>query len=185
PFACSRTLRRFLRAWTDRLTRGIAYPIPSSFLTDFTLDSSTGTALRKRRLRFGDFFSSRWLRIAGRRISLPVPVTLKRFLAALCLFVFGISFGHSRVLRRSHQHRHVASLEERLLFDLADLVAVIRQPHQLVPHTLWVRRLAAPEHDRHLDLRALVEEALDVALLGVVVVNPDLGPELDLLDVDL
>ena len=45
--------------------------------------------------------------------------------------------------------------------------------------------LAAPEHDRDLDLRALVEEALDVALLGLVVVNPDLGSELDLLDVDL
>jgi hypothetical protein len=45
--------------------------------------------------------------------------------------------------------------------------------------------LAAAEHDRDLDLRALVEEALDVALLGVVVVDPDLRPELDLLDVDL
>src|SRR5690349_14507916 len=46
-------------------------------------------------------------------------------------------------------------------------------------------RLAAPEHDRDLDLRALVEEAHDVALLRVVVVNPDFRPELDLLDVDL
>jgi hypothetical protein len=45
--------------------------------------------------------------------------------------------------------------------------------------------LAAPEHDRHLDLRALVQKALDMALLRVVVVNPDLGSELDLLDVDL
>src|SRR5579864_7914841 len=46
-------------------------------------------------------------------------------------------------------------------------------------------RLPPPEHDRHLDLRALVEEALDVAFLGVVVVDSDLRPELDLLDVDL
>src|SRR3954469_6590783 len=46
-------------------------------------------------------------------------------------------------------------------------------------------RLPAPEHDRHLDLGALVQEALDVSLLGVVVVYSDLGPELDLLDVDL
>src|SRR5713226_1477325 len=29
-----------------------------------------------------------------------------------------------------------------------------------------------PEHDRDLDLRALIQEALDVALLGVVVVDP-------------
>src|SRR5262249_19051089 len=140
------------------------YPSPSSFLTDFRFVPSTGVSLRKRRLRFGDFFSSRWLRIAGRRITLPVPVTLNRFFAALCLFVFGISFRHSRVLRRSEQHRHVPSVEERLLLDLADLVHVLRQPHQQVPPTLRVRRLAAPEHDRHLHLRALVEEALDVAL---------------------
>src|SRR5579862_2908996 len=45
--------------------------------------------------------------------------------------------------------------------------------------------LAAPEHDRDLDLRALVQEALDVALLGLVVVLADLRSELDLLDVDL
>src|SRR6266571_2671356 len=42
--------------------------------------------------------------------------------------------------------------------------------------------LASPEHDRDLDLRALVEKALDVALLGVVVVNSDLRSELDLLE---
>ena len=45
--------------------------------------------------------------------------------------------------------------------------------------------LAAPEHNRHLHLGALVQEALDVALFRVVIVNSDLRPELDLLDVDL
>src|SRR5437763_12256914 len=45
--------------------------------------------------------------------------------------------------------------------------------------------LPTPEHDRDLHLRALVEESLDVSLLGVVVANPDLRPELDLLDLDL
>src|SRR6476646_10708703 len=45
--------------------------------------------------------------------------------------------------------------------------------------------LAAPEHDRDLHLRALVEEALDVAPFRLVIVNPDFGSELDLLDVDL
>src|SRR4029450_1218526 len=45
-------------------------------------------------------------------------------------------------------------------------------------------RLAPPEHDRDLDLRPLVQEADDVALLRLVVVVPDLWPELDLLDVD-
>src|SRR5438094_493951 len=46
-------------------------------------------------------------------------------------------------------------------------------------------RLAPPEHDRDLHLRALVEESLDVSLLGVVVVHPDLRPKLDLLDLEL
>ena len=45
-------------------------------------------------------------------------------------------------------------------------------------------RLASPEHDRDLDLRPLVQKADDVALLRLVVVVPDLRPELDLLDVD-
>src|SRR6478736_9130644 len=45
-------------------------------------------------------------------------------------------------------------------------------------------RLASPEHDRDLDLRPLVQEPDDVALLRLVVVNSNLRPELDLLDVD-
>src|SRR6186997_1283287 len=45
-------------------------------------------------------------------------------------------------------------------------------------------RLAPPEHDRDLDLRPLVQEPDDVAFLRLVVVDSDLRPELDLLDVD-
>jgi hypothetical protein len=48
-----------------------------------------------------------------------------------------------------------------------------------------VRHLAPAEHDGHLDLVARLQEARDVALLGVVVVLRDLRPELDLPDVDL
>src|SRR5436305_2039944 len=39
--------------------------------------------------------------------------------------------------------------------------------------------LPAAEHDRDLNLRALVEESLDVSLLGVVVVHADLRPQLE------
>src|SRR4051794_1941009 len=46
-------------------------------------------------------------------------------------------------------------------------------------------RFATAEHDRDLDLRALVQEPLYVTLLGVVIVDADLRTELDLLDVDL
>src|SRR5438105_5307111 len=143
-----------------------------------------GWSRRKSRLRFWLFFSSRWLFIARRRSSFPVPVTLNRFFAPLCVFCFGIVSRHSRVLRRAEQHDHVPSVEERRRLHLADLLDVLRQAHQEVPPALRMGGLAPPEHNRDLDLRALVEEALDVALLGVVVVNADLRPELDLLDVD-
>src|SRR5438067_569972 len=145
---------------------------------------ASGWSRPKSRLRFWLFFSRMWLFIACRRRSLPVPVTLKRFFAPLCVFCFGIVSRHPRILRRPEQHHHVPSVEERRRLDLPDLLDVLRQPHQEVAAALWVRGLAPAEHDRDLDLRALVEEALDVALLGVVVVNADLRPELDLLDVD-
>src|SRR5215210_889587 len=117
-------------------------------------------------------------------MSLPVPVTLKRFFVPLCVFVFGISL-YPRVLRWTQNHHHVATVEERLRFDLPDLLDVLRKPEQQIAAALRMGRLAAPEHDRHLDLGALVQEALDVSLLGVVVVYSDLRSELDLLDVDL
>ena len=52
------------------------------------------------------------------------------------------------------------------------------------PRSGWLC-LATPEHDRDLDLRALVQEPLYVTLLGVVIVDADLRAELDLLHVDL
>src|SRR5215216_1258973 len=126
---------------------------------------------------------SRWLFIALRRRSFPVPVTLNRFFAALCLFCFGISHD-SCVLRRPQQHDHVPPVEERRRFHGADLLDVVGETHQQVTSPLRMARLASPEHDRDLDLRPLVEEADDVALLRLVVVDSDLRPELDLLDVD-
>src|SRR5436305_4596297 len=143
----------------------------------------------RTRLRFPDLLFTRWpggvVRIRRRRSSLPVPVTLNRFFAELCVFCFGIFFFlYSCVLRRPQHHHHVPAVEERRRLYLPDLLHVLGQAHQQVAPALRVSGLPAAEHDRHLDLRALVEEALDVGLLGVVVVDSDLGPELDLLDVD-
>src|SRR6266536_6175324 len=159
--------------------------LPRSFLTSRTSAPCTAACLRKPRLRLADFFSSRWLFIARRRSSLPVPVSLNRFFVALCVFCFGIVSRDSCVLRRPQQHHHVPAVEQGRGLYLPDLLHVLGQPHQQVAPALRMRGLPAAEHDRHLDLGALVEEALDVSLLGVVVVDPDLGPELDLLDVDL
>ena len=161
------------------------YFTPSSFLTARTSLSATGLSLLKLRLRFGDLCSSRWLFIARRRRSFPAPVSLNRFFAPLCRFCFGIVSFHSRVLRWPQHHHHVPPVLQRRRLDHAELLDVLGEPHQQVPPTLRVQLLAPPEHDRDLDLRPLVEEADDVALLGVVVVNADLRPELDLLDLDL
>src|SRR5438067_1801955 len=52
------------------------------------------------------------------------------------------------------------------------------------PPPLGMRHLTSPEHDGHLDLVPVLEEADDVSLLGRVVVWVNLRPELDLLDRD-
>src|SRR4029453_12968499 len=153
--------------------------------TPRVLASETGVSFVKARFRFDVFFVRLWLFIACRRSSLPPAVTLNRFLALLDVFVFGIFPLHPRVLRWPEHHHHVASVEERLRLDLTDLLDVLPPPQQQGAATLGMGRLASPEHDRHLHLGALVQEALDVSLFRVVVVNPDLRPELDLLDVDL
>src|SRR5882724_4772983 len=177
------TLRRFLRACSERFTRGIGYLRPSMRATVFSLAGSTGWSLLNWRFCFGDLFMSFpdiWLR----RSSFPVPVTLNLFFAPECVFCFGISFD-SCVLRWAEHHRHVPPFEKGLRLNQADLLDVICEAHEQVAPAIRMLALAAPEHDRHLDLRALVQEARDVAFLGLVIVNPDLRPELDLLDVDL
>src|SRR5213595_2622709 len=132
---------------------------------------ANGVSLRKPRFRLEVFFVKLWLFIARRRSSLPPAVTLNRFLTLLDVFVFGIFPLHPRVLRRPQNHHHVASVEERLRLDLTDLLDVLREPQQQVAAALGMARLTAPEHDRHLDLGALVQEALDMSLFGVVVVD--------------
>src|SRR6185437_7883660 len=159
-------------------------PIPSIFLIALRSPPVTSRSLRKPRLRFDDFFSRLWLRIAGRRRILPLPVTLNFFFTELRVFTFGISF-HSCILRRAEQHHHVASVLERLGLDHPDLLDVVGEAEEQVAAPFRMGLLPAPEHDRDLHLRTLVEESLDVSLLGVVVVDADLRPELDLLHLDL
>jgi hypothetical protein len=45
---------------------------------------------RNRRFRFADFFVRIWLLNARRRRTFPDAVTLNRFLAPLCVFIFGM-----------------------------------------------------------------------------------------------
>ena len=88
-------------------------------------------------------------------------------------------------LRRAEHHRHVAPVLDRALLDDADLGELLGQAVEDHHAALGVRDLAAAEHDRDLDLVLVAQEALDVALLRLVVVLRDLRPELDLADRDL
>jgi len=153
-------------------------------LTLFASLEATPYVFRKPRLRFDDFFSRLWLLIACRRRSFPAPLTLKRFFALRDVFIFGIGF-HSHVPVRRQNHDHIATIEDWLLLDPAKILHVLREPHEEVATPLRMERLAPPEHDRDLHLGPLPEETDDVPLLGLVVMGPDLRPELDLLDLDL
>src|SRR4051812_34149678 len=102
---------------------------------------------------------------------------LRRWLRGGCL--------RRRDARRAEHHRHVAAVLLGPLLDDRELVEVLREAVEDHLTALGVGHLTPAEHDRHLDLVARLEEALDVALLGVVVMLGDLRPELDLPDVDL
>ena len=88
-------------------------------------------------------------------------------------------------LWRGHHHRHVAPFLHRALLDHAELGELLGQPVEDRRAALGVGHLAPAEHDRHLDLVLVAQEALDVVLLGVVVVLGDLRAELDLAHGDL
>ena len=66
--------------------------MPRRRLTARTSAGATSAGRPRRRTRLEDFFSSRWDRLAWRRRSLPVPVTLKRLAAPLSVFCFGIRY---------------------------------------------------------------------------------------------
>src|SRR3954451_16904303 len=88
-------------------------------------------------------------------------------------------------LRRAEQHRHVAPVEIGPLLDDGELGELLREAIEDVSPALGVRELAPAEHDRDLDLVTPLEEADDMALLGLVVADRDLRAELDLTDRDL
>jgi len=83
---------------------------------------------------------------------------------------------------RPDDHDHVPAILLRCGLDEAQLFYVSGQALQQLEPELGPGLLTAPEHDRYLDLVALLQEALDMALLGPVVMWVNLRSELDLLD---
>src|SRR5439155_17368953 len=83
---------------------------------------------------------------------------------------------------RSEDHDHVTAVLLRCRLDDAELSDLLLEPTQEPVPQLRAALLASAEHDRHLDLVALLQEPHHVTLLGLVVVRVDLRPELHLLD---
>src|SRR6266542_3835288 len=116
-----------------------------------------------------------------------VPRALRRALRAGCPSGCarrgrgGAALGLRRVLAWREDRDHVAAVLPSRTIDLGDVNDVGGQPFEQAPAELGVRHLPSAEHDRHLDLVALLEEPLDVALLRLVVVVVDLGPHLHFL----
>ena len=73
------------------------FPNPRMRRTRLRSALATGRSLEKeRRTRF-DFLRRRWLRLCFRRRSFPLPVILKRFAVALCVFILGIVLNTSLI----------------------------------------------------------------------------------------
>src|SRR5215471_1862547 len=104
---------------------------------------------------------------------------LARLRGRLCV-ALGLALGLLPV--RADHHDHVPPVLLRLRLDEAKLGDVVGQLLQQAESEFRPGLLAPPEHDRHLDLVPRLQEPLDVALLGAIVVRVDLRAELDLLD---
>ena len=108
---------------------------------------------------------------------------LKALLRSACVLIFGIWF-HSCFFTGPSTMTMLRPSCSGLLDHAVFLQSSARRMSS-TSAALRMDHLPAPEHDRDLDLLPVLQEAEHVALLGLVVVLTDLGPELDLFDHDL
>ena len=140
-------------------------------------------ALRLGGLGLGSL-GSRSLRLGRGRYLRGLPLRtlggLRRHLgfALLACLLAGLRL----LAKRAEDERHVAPLLDGRVLDDRQVGDVLREALQQATARVGARLLAAAEHDGDLDLVARLEEADDVALLGLVVVGVDLETETDLLD---
>src|SRR3954469_11898762 len=170
-------------AWRRRLTRGKSAELTRSpFLSRF--------------FRLRVFLVRMWVWLACQRLSFPLPVFLKRFIAARFVFCFGMVLPWWRrraslsvysvvsVLLGGEDHRHVAPFELRVGLDLPDVGQARGHAVQHGPAQLEVGDLPPAEHHRHLHLVPVSEKFPRVAGLEVEVVVVDAGTVLHFLELD-
>src|ERR1043166_3926840 len=83
-----------LRRGTFDTARGMSlspYACNRRFMRFTSPDVAISPGWRRRRFRLDDFFVRMWLLYALYRFTFPLPVTLKRFLAPLWVFILGIA----------------------------------------------------------------------------------------------
>src|SRR5207247_8513023 len=94
-------------------------------------------------------------------------------------WVLILGTGCGRLLRcaltaRREDHEQVLALEERLSFDERELLGVVSHALEDLPPYLLMDHLAAPEHDRSLDLFSCLVELSQTLSLGSECIPRDL-----------
>src|SRR6202521_1169171 len=114
-----------------------------------------------------------WLFQAWARISLPVEVTRIRFAIPLRVLILGTGggsfwlwlFGGGLGVGGEDQEQDAALHDRSALHD-RDVLRRVSHPIEDPSPDLLVDHLAAPEHDRHLDLLPLLQKLFDPLELG-------------------
>src|ERR1700736_5669973 len=137
-----------------------------------------------------------WLFQACLRSSLPVRVTRMRSAMPLRVLSLGtlgglLGFRGGRpggvgrgLVAGGQDHEQVAALHYGSALYDGDLLGRVRDPVEQPPPDVLVDHLAAPEHDRHLDLLALLQKLPHALELRLEVVVRHLRPQLHLLELD-
>ena len=131
--------------------------------------------LRRLRLRFGVFFSSMWLLYALLRLNFPLPVTLNRFAAARCVFIFG-----TLIPPRTKYHGHVFAFQFGLPLDCRRCQCR-RQLFEQHRSELRMRQFSSAKHYRRLDFVAFRYEFCCRFQLHVKIVIFDAGTQFNFL----
>lgn len=111
-----------------------------------------------------------------------MAVNLKRLLAALELFIFGIVFSESLFFHKIHDH--VSPLEQRCPFNFGDVREVFQKSIQHCSAKLFVRKLPPAKENCGFHLVSRFQKFARVLHLKIVIMLFDFGAQADFFDID-